>query len=231
MSQGQVVELHRHHQYLEGAEILRIRHATGGSRWRPSPSEVHPEGRGWNSGMQFSRHWSPSPISPIWEPTRSSTSRSRLRPTLSSFRSTQRRVPSPDCSTRSTVCSSGGAPPLDREWCSESHPLLRPHYRAYTQRDYDAFLKEYFIVWNEWGPQDFGMDSPSSLITRQTQHWEILEQDYRRKSRILASECVERFCVQEGLQEGGEWSPLHCCREHLWVCTWLDSSPRWLGPH
>ena len=43
-----------------------------------------------------------------------------------------------------------------REWCDEEHEIGRVQYDVYNSTDYDRFLKEYFIVWNEWGPQDFG---------------------------------------------------------------------------
>ena len=43
-----------------------------------------------------------------------------------------------------------------REWCDAEHEIGRVQYDVYNTTDYDRFLKEYFIVWNEWGPQDFG---------------------------------------------------------------------------
>lgn len=53
-----------------------------------------------------------------------------------------------------------------REWCDEKHTLALFQYDVYSKKNYDKwtfilsitsrYLKEYFIVWNEWGPQDFG---------------------------------------------------------------------------
>lgn len=54
----------------------------------------------------------------------------------------------------------------EREWCDAQHSIGSLQYSVYNSSDYDAwerssevtrsFMKEYFIDWNEWGPQDFG---------------------------------------------------------------------------
>ena len=43
-----------------------------------------------------------------------------------------------------------------REWCDAAHEIGRLQYDVYNSTDYEHFFQEYFIVWNEWGPQDFG---------------------------------------------------------------------------
>ena len=43
-----------------------------------------------------------------------------------------------------------------REWCDAAHEVGRLQYDVYNSTDYERFFHEYFIVWNEWGPQDFG---------------------------------------------------------------------------
>ena len=37
-----------------------------------------------------------------------------------------------------------------------AHEVGRLQYDVYNSTDYERFFHEYFIVWNEWGPQDFG---------------------------------------------------------------------------
>lgn len=54
----------------------------------------------------------------------------------------------------------------EREWCDAQHSIGSLQYSVYNSSDFDAwewgsdvtrsFMKEYFIDWNEWGPQDFG---------------------------------------------------------------------------
>ena len=43
-----------------------------------------------------------------------------------------------------------------REWCDAAHEIGGLQYDVYNSTDYDRYFHEYFIVWNEWGPQDFG---------------------------------------------------------------------------
>ncbi|KAK8811442.1 hypothetical protein WA158_003176 [Blastocystis sp. Blastoise] len=77
----------------------------------------------------------------------------------------------------------------NREWCNDNHPLFLAEYKAYNKEDYDAFLKEYFIVWNQWGPQDFGKPNIE-------QHWTGRVDTIFNKAYILVENEITHIVIE-----------------------------------
>ena len=154
-AQGQLWE---DHSCLDWTAFLWLWYGSWGLEWEPPSAQVFEEG-GWGFDCMLLIEWNEenSLLFLIWLVSRRSMFRLLLRLILWFLLFIPRLVLLADCSIRTLVCFQWLLWCVDREWCSEEHPILRTHYRTYTIPEYQDFFKAYLIEESWWSVLDFGM--------------------------------------------------------------------------